>query len=77
MHDLRRTEQPKHGIPVGCVGDVAGEQPHGCRQIDGLTWGMHLRVQNIQHSDVITGLDQAARQRGPDESSSTSDKHGL
>jgi hypothetical protein len=59
------------------MGDVAGKQPHGRRQVDHPTPGMNLWVQNVQHSDVVAGVDQPARERAPDKSRSASDKHGC
>jgi hypothetical protein len=77
MDDLGWTEQPKHSIPVRGMGDIAGEQPHGWRQVDRRTFAVHLRVQDVHHSYVITGFDETARQSRPDESCPTSDEHGC
>ena len=77
MDDLGRSEQPKHSIPVRGMGDIAGEQPHGWRQVDRCMFAVHLRVQDVHHSDVITGLDETARERGPNESCPASDEHGC
>ena len=38
---------------------------------------VHLRVQDVHHSDVVTGFDETARERGPDESRPASDEHGC
>ena len=59
------------------MGDIAGEQPHGWRQVDRCTFAMHLRVQDVHHSDVVTGFDETARERGPNESCPASDEHGF
>jgi tRNA isopentenyl-2-thiomethyl-A-37 hydroxylase MiaE len=76
VHDLVRPKQSKHSIAVGGMGDIAGEQLHGWRQIDRSVQAMHLRVQNIHHSDFVAGLHETARKRGPDESSTTGNEHG-
>ena len=47
----------------------------GGRSID-LHLAVYLRVQDVHHSDVVTGLDETARERGPDESRPASDEHG-
>ena len=77
MDDLARLKQPKHSIQVGCMRDVAGEQPHRWRQIDRRMIAVHLRVQDVHHSDVVAGTDETARKCGPDESCSASDEHGC
>jgi hypothetical protein len=77
MDDLGRTEQPKHSIPVRGVGDIAGEQPRGWRQVDCSMSGVHLRVQDVHYSDVVTGFDETARESGPNKSCPTSDEHGC
>ena len=41
-----------------------------------LPFAVHLRVQDVHHRDVVTGLDETARERGADESCSASDEHG-
>ena len=38
--------------------------------------GVHLRVQDVHHSDVVTGFDETVRQCRPNESCPASDKHG-
>ena len=75
MHDLGRTEQPKHSIPVRGMGDIAGGQAHGWRQVDPSTCGVHLRMQDVYHSDVVAGFDETVRERGPNESCPASDEH--
>ena len=77
MDDLGWTEQPKHRIAVRGMGDIAGEQPHRWRQVDRCGFAMHLRVQDVHYSDVITGFDETARERGPNESCPASDEHGC
>jgi hypothetical protein len=57
------------------MGDVAGEQPHGWRQVDRSTSGVHLRVQDVHHSDVVAGCDETVRERGPNKACPTSDEH--
>ena len=41
------------------------------------TFAVHLRVQDVHHSDVVTGFDETARERGPNESCPASDEHGC
>jgi hypothetical protein len=77
MDDLGRTKQPKHSIPVRGMGDIAGEQPHGWRQVERSTSGVHLRVEDVHDSDVVTVFDETVRERGPNESCPTSDEHGC
>ena len=77
MNDLGRMDHPKHRIPVRRVGDISGKQPYGRRQVEGVTSSVHLRVQDVHHSDVVTGLDETVRERGPNESCPTSDEHGC
>ena len=77
MDDLGWTEQPKHGIAVRGMGDIAGEQPHRWRQVDRCSFAVDLGVQDVHHSDVITGFDETARKRGPNESCPASDEHGC
>ncbi len=76
MDDLRWLEQPKHRIAVRGMGDIAGEQPHRWRQVDRRALAVHLRVQDVHHSDVVTGLDETARERGPNEPRPAGDEHG-
>jgi len=77
MHDLGRTKQPKHRIAVRGMGDIASEQPDGWRQVDRSTSTVHLRMQDVHHSDVVTGFDKTAREGGPNESRAASDEHGC
>jgi hypothetical protein len=58
------------------MGDIAGEQPHSWRQIDRLRSGVHLRVQDIHHGDLVAGLDEAARKCGSNESRPAGNEHG-
>ena len=57
------------------MGDIDGEQAHGWRQVDRLTSSVHLRMQGIHHSDVVTGFDETVSERGPDKTCPTSDEH--
>ena len=57
------------------MSDVAGEQPHRWRQIDRRVIAVHLRVQDIYHRHVVAGIDQTAREGGPDESCPATDEH--
>ena len=41
------------------------------------TSAVHLRVQDVHHSDVVAGFDETARERRPNESCPTSDEHGC
>ena len=75
MDDLGWTKQPKNGIQVGRMGDIAGEEPHGRRQVDRRMFAVHLRVQDVHHGDVVARLDQTARECGPNESCPASDEH--
>jgi hypothetical protein len=59
------------------MGDIAREQRHGRWQLDRSTSGVHLRVQDVHYSDIVTGVDETARERAPDESRPTSDEHGC
>jgi uncharacterized membrane protein len=77
MDDLGGTEQPKHGIPVGRMGDITGEEPHGWWQVDRSTCTVYLRVQDVHHSDVVTGFDEPARKGAPNKSCPTGDEHGC
>src|SRR5690349_11155071 len=77
MDDLRRAEQPKHSVPIGGVSDVPGEEPYRWRQVDPLTLPMHLRMQDVHHGDLITGVEEPARERTADESRTAGDKHGC
>jgi hypothetical protein len=77
MNDLGRTKQPKHSIPVRGMGDIAGEQADRWRQVDRSTSTVHLRMQDVHHSDVVTGFDKTAREGGTNESSAASDEHGC
>ena len=38
---------------------------------------VHLRVQDIHYSNVVTGLDETACECGPNESCPTGNEHGL
>ena len=77
MDDLRRLEQPKHRIQVGRMRDIAGKQVHGWRQIDRRMITVYLRMQDVHHSDVVAGIDETARECGPNESCSASDEYGC
>jgi hypothetical protein len=57
------------------MNDIAGEKPHRWRQIDRSTAAVHLREQDIHHSDLVTGFDETARERGPNESCPTCNEH--
>jgi hypothetical protein len=59
------------------MGHITGEQARGRRQIGRRTFAMHLRVQNIHNRDRVTGIDETARQRGPNESCPASDEYGC
>ena len=70
-----KAKQPKHCIPVRGMGDIASEQAHGWRQVDRSTSSAHLRMQDVHHSDVVTGFDETVGERRPDKTRPTSDEH--
>jgi hypothetical protein len=59
------------------MGDIAGEQAHGWRQVDRSTSTVHLRMQDIHNGDLVARFNETMRERGSNESCSASDKHGC
>jgi hypothetical protein len=71
---LGRTRQPKRSVAVrGMVASPVNKRT-GWRQVDRLTSSVHLRMQDIHHSDVVTGFDETVGERGPDKTCSASDE---
>jgi hypothetical protein len=55
---------------------IAGEKLHRRRHFNCVTSAVHLRMQVIHYSNVVTGFNKTITQRSPNESSATSYEHG-